>query len=230
MRALTLLLCLLAGPALADWQFVAKWNEPIGGFDTRAATTTNADGYTLHLYRNPAGRVYALYSLPEDSAELASEGTVATLTPKGFDPKTIEAAQSRGIVVEYAISTGRTLRDRLWHGEGQAPAFGTFHDVLAAPELSVAFTLADGEQVETSWTMEGADNPIAQALGISMNGVPAGAEWEDAAAQALLAAMTTCQFPKLDVLCVQKVSTCSAKISDDRDIDGFDACVAEDGG
>jgi hypothetical protein len=230
MRLLVLLLGLIAQPALADWAFVPEWTDPIDGFETRAATVTNAEGHTLHLYRNPIGRVYALFTLPSDAPDLVSEGVVATLTPDGFEPKQVEARGERGRVVEYAVSTGRALRDRLWHGEGQAPAFGTFHDLLEAPGLTVTFTLSDGGQIETGWSMDTAAKPIAQALGISIRDVPAGAEWEDAAAQALLAAMTACQYPKLDVLCVQKVSVCSARISDDRDIEGFEGCLAKDGG
>ncbi|MEO9574853.1 MAG: hypothetical protein ABJ320_18955 [Lentilitoribacter sp.] len=222
----TLALLVLAQPLAAEWQYIEKYSDPIQGFDTRAASTTNADGYGLHLYRNPIGRVYALITLPDSSPDLVRTGPVATVTPMGFDSKEIQAQSERGRVVEYAISTGRALRDRLWHGEGQAPAFGTFHDVLEAPSLVVSLMFENGGTDQTEWSMEGAETAIAKALGISMNGVPAGSEWEDEAAQALLAAMTACQFPKLDVECVQKVSTCSAKISEDRDIDGFDICVA----
>ncbi len=221
-----LALIVLAHAAAADWQYIEKYSDPIQGFDTRAASTTNADGYGLHLYRNPIGRVYALITLPDSSPDLVRTGPVATVTPMGFEPKEVEAQSERGRVVEYAISTGRALRDRLWHGEGQAPAFGTFHDLLEAPSLAVSLMFENGGTDQTEWSMEGAETAIAKALGISMNGVPAGSEWEDEAAQALLAAMTACQFPKLDVECVQKVSTCSAKISEDRDIDGFDICVA----
>ncbi|MEP1201470.1 hypothetical protein [Tateyamaria sp.] len=222
----TLALIVLAHSAAADWQYIEKYSDPIQGFDTRAASTTNADGYGLHLYRNPIGRVYALITLPDSSPDLVRTGPVATVTPIGFEPKEVEAQSERGRVVEYAISTGRALRDRLWHGEGQAPAFGTFHDLLEAPSLAVSLMFDNGGTDQTEWSMEGAETAIAKALGISMNGVPAGSEWEDEAAQALLAAMTACQFPKLDVECVQKVSTCSTKISEDRDIVGFDSCVA----
>ena len=223
---LTLAVSGFAGPAPADWLYIEKYSDPIQGFDTRAASITNADGYQLHLYRNPIGRVYALITLPDSRPDLVLTGPVATFTPAGFDSEQIEAQSEHGRVVEYAISTGRALRDRLWHGEGQAPAFGTFHDLLEAPSLAVSLMFENGGTDQTEWSMEGAETPIAKALGISMNGVPAGSEWEDEAAQALLAAMTACQFPKLDVACVQKVSTCSAKISDDRDIDSFDICVA----
>ena len=223
-----LALLVLASPANAEWQFIQSWIDPLQEFETRAATTTNDAGFALHLYRNPIGRIYALITLPDGTADLVRDGQVATLTPEGFDPKQIETQGEPGRIVEYAISTGRMLRDRLWHGQGETPAFGTFHDLLEAPSLSASLSLTTGDTVETQWRMEGAATPIAQALGISIDGVAAGSEWEDTASQALLAAMTACQFPKLDVLCMQKVSTCSTQISEERDIEAFDACVAED--
>ncbi|WP_299601940.1 hypothetical protein [uncultured Tateyamaria sp.] len=219
-------LCLLGAPAAADWTFVDTWTDPINGFDTKAAVSTADDGTTLHLYRNPAGRVYALFTLPDDKGDIADEGQVATLTPEGFDTKVIEARTEQGRVVEFAASTGRALRNRLWHGEGTAPAFGTLHDMIEAPSISATFTLKDGGEHAATWSMAASGTPIAQAIGITIEGASAGDEWEDAAAQALLAAMTTCQFPKLDVTCVQKVTACSDKISQDRDIEGFDTCVA----
>ncbi|WP_299367568.1 hypothetical protein [uncultured Tateyamaria sp.] len=226
MRRTALLLCLMAGPAMADWTFVPDWTDPFDGFETRAATTTSANGVTLHLYRNPIGRVYALFTLPDGTAPMATSGPVATLTPQDAKPKTIEARTERGRLIEYALSDGQTLRDRLWHGEGTAPAFGTFHDMINAPRVQASFTLTDGT-LDTTWDMAGAATPIAQALGVSMDGVPAGQAWEESAAQALLAAMTTCQFPKLDVTCVQHVTACSTHISDDRDIDAFELCVSD---
>ena len=223
-----LALLISATPAWADWQLLDTWTEPVQGFQTRAATVTNDAGYELFLYRNPIGRVYVLITLPDGTADLLSEGPVATLTPEGFPTKTIEAQTERGRVVEYAISTGRMLRDRLWHGEGQSPAFGTFRDLLDAPNLTATLSLKTGETETTTWTMDGAGKPIAQALGVSQDGVPAGQDWEDAASQAMLAAMTACQFPKLDMICVQKISDCGSRISDDRDIEGFKACIAAD--
>ena len=114
-------------------------------------------------------------------------------------------------------------------GEGQAPAFGTLRDLLDAPGLTATLTLDTGDTATTTWPMEGAAKPVAQALGIPMGGIPAGEAWEEAASQAMLAAMTACQFPGLDVICVQKVSACSTKISEARDIDAFDICVADGG-
>lgn len=219
-------LCLLGTPASAEWSFVEPWTDPINGFDTKAAVTTADDGTTLHLYRNPIGRVYALFTLPEGKGAISEDGQVATLTPEGFDTKVIEARTEQGRVVEFATSTGKTLRDRLWHGEGKAPAFGTLHDMIEAPSITATFTLTDGSEHTATWPMTASGTPIARALGITVEGAAAGDEWDDAAAQALLAAMTTCQFPKLDVTCVQKVTACSDKISQDRDIDGFDSCIA----
>ena len=223
--ALTAVLCFLASGAQADWQFDERWADPIDGFETKLASTKNVDGFGLHLYRNPLGRVMALFTLPEQVGDAPVEGPVAVVTPQGFAPKTIDARSEQGRIVEYARSTGRAVRDRLWHGEGQVPV-GTLADILAAPSIGLKVTLASGETLETSWSMDGATLPIAQALGLNIDGVPAGAAWEDAASQAMLAAMTACQFPKLDITCVQKVTACSPQISDARDIDAFEFCVA----
>jgi hypothetical protein len=225
-RFLIAWLMLCAQPALADWQFVENWTDPIDRVETRAATTTSDTGVALHIYRNPAGRVYALFTLPEGSPDFAPGGMVARITPNGFAAKGIEVRDTRGRIVEYGLSTGRMLRDRLWHGQGNAPAFGTLRDLIEAPALQAEFRLADDSTVQAQWSLADAKLPIAQALGIKIEGVAAGAQWEDAAAQSLLAAMTACQFPNLDVACVQKVTACSASISDDRDIDGFEACVS----
>ncbi|WP_299686101.1 hypothetical protein [uncultured Tateyamaria sp.] len=220
-----LTLC-LAGPVSAEWAFVETWSDPVDGFETKVAQMINDDGFGLHLYRNPVGRVMALYALPDRIGNLPDEGLVAVVTPQGFAAKDIIAHTEQGRIVEYARSTGRAVRDRLWHGEGQVPV-GTLADVLEAPSVALTVTLANGETVETDWSMEGASLPIAQALGLNIEGVAAGAAWEDAASQAMLAAMSACQFPKLDIACVQKVTACSPQISDARDIDGFEVCVAK---
>lgn len=225
--AALLLVCVLSGPAAAEWTFLAPWSDPVDGFETKAAHTVNEDGFGLHLYRNPLGRVMALYTLPDAVGEIPAEGPVAVVTPAGFSPKTIEARTEQGRIVEYARSTGRAVRDRLWHGEGQVPV-GTLGDILAAPTVSFRVTLRSGATLDTSWSMDGANLPIARALGLNIDGVPAGAAWEDAASQAMLAAMTACQFPRLDMACVQKVTACSPRISDARDIDAFEQCVAQE--
>ncbi|WP_415919642.1 hypothetical protein [Tateyamaria sp. SN6-1] len=216
---------LLARPALAEWTFVEGWQDPIDGFETKLARVVNADGFGLHLYRNPLGRVMALYTLSEDVGDVAREGPVVIVTPQGFAPKTVVARTEQGRIVEYARSTGRAVRDRLWHGEGQVPV-GTLADILAAPSVALEITVQDGPVIQTEWSMADAKLPIAQALGLNIEGVPAGAAWEDAASQAMLAAMTACQFPSLDMACVQTVTACSPNISDARDIDAFEACVA----
>ena len=227
MRLVLLLTLCWASTAQAEWSFVETFTDPFDGFETKAATRQNSDGASLHLYRNPVGRVMALFTLP-DGSTLPASGLVATITPQGFKSKEITANTEQGRIVEYARTDGPMLRDRLWHGEGQVPV-GTLADMLKAPRLSAAFTLSDGTTLNTGWSMDTSGLPLARALGLTLDGVPAGAAWEDAASQAMLAAMTACQFPSLDIACVQKVTACSPHISDARDIDAFDTCVAKDG-
>ena len=228
MRAfgVSLLIWLCAQPALADWAFVEEWVDPINSFEVRAATTTSDSGVLLHLYRTPPGRVYALFTLPDGTADFADTGVVGKITPDGFPTKDIELREEPGRFVEYGFSTGRSLRARLWHGQGETPTIGTLLNLINTSSLTGAFRLEDDSTLDAIWSMEGAGLPIAQALGIKIEGVAAGPDWEDTAARSLMAAMTACQFPKLDMMCVQQVTACSTKISEERDISAFDACIA----
>ncbi|MEM6759854.1 MAG: hypothetical protein AAF601_10285 [Pseudomonadota bacterium] len=209
----------------AEWVFQRGWTEPFDGFTTDVARV-ETDGFALHLYRNPSGRVMALFTWPDAVGAVPTSGEVAVLMPEGFRAKTIEARAAPGRIVEYARRDGRALRDRLWHGEGTVPV-GTLADILAAPSVSLAIARDGADPVTATWSMDGADLPVARALGLTLEGVPAGAEWEDRAGAAMLAAMSACQFPKLDMECVAQVTSCAPQISDRRDIDGFEACVAQ---
>lgn len=223
---ISLLACLSALPAFAEWQYLETWTDPITELELRAATTTSESGVVLHLYRYPTGRVYAQFALPEGTADLIKTGIAAEITPAGFDTREIELREEPGRFVEYGFSTGRLLRARLWHGQGDTPTIGTLFNLINAESLSGLFRLADGSTLDAIWSLEGAGLPIAQALGIKVKGIAAGPDWEQTASRALMAAMTACQFPKLDVACVQQVSTCSSRISEDRDIEGFEACIS----
>ena len=218
-------LLIWAQAAAADWVFQEDWTDPLDGFQTDVARM-EADGFALHLYRNPAGRVMALFTWPDTVGAVLSSGEVAVLTPEGFRPKTIEVRAEQGRIVEYARLEGQALRDRLWHGEGTVPV-GTLADILAAPSVSLKLLRDSAGPVTATWSMAGAELPVARALGLTFEGVPAGAAWEDRAGAAMLAAMSACQFPKLDMECVAQVTACAPQISEDRDIDGFEACVAD---
>ena len=80
----SLLMWLCAQPALADWEFLETWIDPFTGIELPAAISISEAGVALHLYRNPAGRVYAVFSLPEDGPDFATTGVVGQITPEGF--------------------------------------------------------------------------------------------------------------------------------------------------
>lgn len=224
---LSVLACFCALPAIAEWQYLENWTDPITELELRAATTTSDSGVMLHLYRYPTGRVYAQFTLPEGTADLIKTGIAAEITPEGYDTREIELREEPGRFVEYGFSTGRLLRARLWHGQGDTPTVGTLFNLINAESLIATFRLANDSTLEAVWSLEGAGLPIAQALGIKIEGIASGPDWEQTASRALMAAMTACQFPKLDVTCVQRVSTCSSRISEDRDIEGFEACISQ---
>lgn len=229
MRAfsLGLFLCLWALPVLAEWEFREAWVDPINKLELRTAETVSDTGVTLNLYRNPAGRVYALFTLPEGTPDFADTGVVGEITPNGFETKEIELREEPGRFVEFGFTDGRVLRTRLWHGQDEAPTVGTLRDLIDAETVTGTFRLADDSMLDAVWSLEGAGLPIAQALGIKVKGVAAGPDWEGIASRSLMAAMTACQFPKLDMICVQQVTNCSSKISEDRNIDAFEACIGQ---
>ncbi|MEL7092378.1 MAG: hypothetical protein AAFN94_11645 [Pseudomonadota bacterium] len=224
LTAASALVLLCAQAAAAEWIFQEDWTDPLDGFETDVARV-ETDGFALHLYRNPGGRVMALFTWPDTVGAVLQSGEVAVLTPEGFRPKRIEARAEQGRIVEYARIEGQQLRDRLWHGEGSVPV-GTLADILAAPSVRLDLQREGADPVTATWSMDGAGLPVARALGLTLEGVPAGAEWEDRAGAAMLAAMSACQFPTLDMECVSKVTACAPRISEARDIDGFEACVA----
>lgn len=226
----SLLLSLCPLPALAEWEFLDVWVDPVNDLELRTAVTTSPSGVTLNLYRNPTGRVYVLFTLPDGTPDFASDGVVAEITPEGFETREIEVREEPGRFVEYGFTNGRVLRARLWHGQGEAPTVGTLFNLINAETMSGTFRLEDDSTLEAEWSLQDAGLPIAQALGIKVKGIESGPDWENVASRSLLAAMTACQFPKPDMLCIQKVTECSSKISEDRNIEAFEVCINQDDG
>lgn len=224
---LSMILALCAPPVLAEWEYNESWVDPVNNFELRTASTTSASGVTLNLYRYPTGRVYALFTLPEGTADFADSGVVGKITPEGFDTKEIELREEPGRFVEFGYSDGRVLRTRLWHGQGEEPTVGTLFNLISAESMTGTFRLSDDSTLDAVWSLDGAGLPVAQALGIKIQGIAAGPDWEGIASRSLLAAMTACQFPKLDMNCVQHVTHCSSKISEDRDLEAFDQCISQ---
>ena len=117
---INLLVWLCATPAWANWEYYEFWLDPINKIKLQTAETTSETGIKLNLYRNPNGRVYILFTLPENTPDFAETGVVAQILPEGFTTKEIELREEPGRFVEYGFSTGRALRARLWHGQEEA--------------------------------------------------------------------------------------------------------------
>ncbi|MCH9747908.1 MAG: hypothetical protein K0U57_07785 [Alphaproteobacteria bacterium] len=224
---INLLVWLCATPAWANWEYYEFWLDPINKIKLQTAETTSDTGIKLNLYRNPNGRVYILFTLPENTPDFAETGVVAQILPEGFTTKEIELREEPGRFVEYGFSTGRALRARLWHGQEEAPTSGTLLNLINAASVTGLFRLADGTEIRAIWSLEEAGLPIAQALGIKIEGVASGPDWENTASRTLIAAMTACQFPKLNLRCVKHVTDCSIMISKNRDLKSFEVCISD---
>ena len=224
---INLLVWLCATPAFANWEYYEFWLDPINKIKLQTAETTSDTGIKLNLYRNPNGRVYILFTLPENTPDFAETGVVAQILPEGFTTKEIELREEPGRFVEYGFSTGRALRARLWHWQEEAPTSGTLLNLINAASVTGLFRLADGTEIRAIWSLEEAGLPIAQALGIKIEGVASGPDWENTASRTLIAAMTACQFPKLNLRCVKHVTDCSIMISKNRDLKSFEVCISD---
>ena len=113
----------MCNSAFANWEYYEFWLDPINKIKLQTAETTSDTGIKLNLYRNPNGRVYILFTLPENTPDFAETGVVAQILPEGFTTKEIELRKSQGVSLNMALAPERALRARLWHGQEEAPHF-----------------------------------------------------------------------------------------------------------
>lgn len=213
--------------AAEGWSVNDDWFDPFTGEQVVAATTSNKDGFILHIFRSEDGKVRVIYSLPISSFDrLLTEGRVMIIRPDNTASSAIEAKLVPDRIIEYARSNGIAVRSMLWHGSGASPSFGTFRNVLDSSQLFARFFTDASTTVDTVWSLSGSHTALEQALGIEVNVDPAVQEWEQIAADTMSSTLKRCH---LNLSCAKRAQFCTPLLVDNKDREGFLQCMAQDG-
>lgn len=213
-----------ASPAVA-WEVQQKWTDPLSGRDYLVATETNAEGYSVRIFRDTDSKVRAVYSIPASSFDrVLKDGRVLAIRPGQNAVEEIEAAMVKDPIIEKAQSNGVDVRDLLWHGEGASPTNGTLRKILDSTTLYARFYTDTGTHLDTQWSLTGSPEAIALVLGIEIAVDPELQTWDKLQTELSISAVNQCDN---DPGCVEKVLSCLDIISNGRDVEAFKACVKD---
>lgn len=175
---------------------------------TKAATTTNAEGYALFVFRSQEGPVYAMFLPPP-----AMHGKMGTRAPivridasAPIDLETRRKEPASAWPAEPVVMSANSA-SFLLAGKGKAVQ-GDLRDLMNGQKLAVQWLSADGAPLETAFDLKGAKEAIAKAVDVPMNVDPADvrvAEQRDASRRAALAKCGQWSAPSLQETCRREV-------------------------
>lgn len=201
------------------------WRDPISGHKYTAASETNSEGFSIHIFRDTDGKVRALYSLPINTFDrMPTNGRVLAIRPGNFGPSEIEASDLNSDILEKAKSNGQSVRATLWHGQDPAPKRGTLRNMLDSDTLFARFYTDTGSTVDTEWSLKGAPGVIGKAAQFSATASPDDINWSNTQADLLISATNRCNG---DIKCIKETASCMHFITESRDVDSFNQCVGK---
>jgi hypothetical protein len=169
-----------------------------------AASTTNAEGYALFVFRTQEGPVYGMFLPPP-----ALRGQVGSRAPVlRVDAAPVVDLEARrkdppGVWEAEPVILSENSVSILLAGKGKA-AKGDLRHWMEGQKLSVRWYRADGAAVETSFELKGAGEVIAGAVGVPGRVDPVekrAAAQQDAARRAALAKCGQWSAPSLQENC-----------------------------
>lgn len=209
-------------PAFA-WDVVQDWRDPIGGRTYTAAVTTNDAGMSVVIFRDIDEKVRAVYSLPESSFDrIPIEGLVLAIRPGENSVVQIEAETTNSGPVERARSDGRNIRASLWHGGEPSPTRGTLRNMLDSDTLFARFHTDTGGTIDTTWSLDGAAQVIASAVGIDVDATDEAIEWSNVQTDLLISSSNRCGR---DFECQGEMTSCMEILKSIEDVARFNLCV-----
>jgi hypothetical protein len=193
--------------AEAPWRVVTSADKSTESA-RKAATTTNAEGYALFVFRTQEGPVYAMFLPPPTmhgrmgmrAPTLRIDASAAIdLDQRRKEPPSAWPADP---VVLSANSASFLLA-----GKGKAPQ-GDLRDLMNGQKLAVQWFNADGDALDTAFDLKGAKEAIAKAVDVPVAVDPAdlrAAEQRDATRRAALAKCGQWSTPSLMETCRRQV-------------------------
>ena len=220
--------CCLSSSATADeWRVNPAWLDPFAGETVSAASVANEGGFEFVLFRSFDGRVRALYSLPRSSFDrLPVSGRVVMIRPGSERSVEIEATIGPDRWGGWTRSDGIAVRASMWHGGDPSPTTGTLRNILNSDTLYARFFTDDGRTIDTSWSLEGSHEAIAQALQIETSISEEEQEWASFVTDTLIAAGQRCG---INTECTDALADCIDILVNDHDEEGFARCMTSRG-
>lgn len=219
--------------AYADAWSVTEFPDPSNAELTQAATVTNAQGYSVSIFRNKDRKVRWVLSLPQSSLDrIMTVGRVAAYRIDDNAAVDVEvSAGKEGVpgLEEPQIIYGRSIREILWHGEGPSPTRGVLRNMLDGNTLAIRFFFDAGGSADTTFDLTGAGNAIGPALKIETSADPNLIAHDRDRDEAVMTSMTICRSSSDLSTCLGVMTNCMGANPNQLTGDQMRSCMAEHG-
>ena len=200
--------------AQSDWRMLTEIDSMTDKIK-RSATTVNADGHTLSVYRGPADATWVLFSLGKTSFDTLAPRRAPMFRVDGNEPHDLDSDRQlteRGLGLKLYAWEPRWINFSIWHGKEAEGRSVKLRELMTGQKVIFRYTLSTGGYKETTFSLAGASPTIAEALGIS---AVESLEVEAAAVayrSELLAASKRCQQDMRTFrTCFERVTACEKK-------------------
>ena len=217
----------LTVPALAAWTTKTTKDSMTDALK-REAVVVNEDGHSLSIYRVPSGEVWANFALSNRSGDQLSPRQAPIYRVDKNEPDDLDLSRrltERKLGVVLYAWEPKWINFSLWHGKEEQGRGKKMMSLMSGESVVFRYYLGAGGYKETSFTLIGAGEAIAEALGIPLSPDPeaeAKARAFNAAFSAASKACTTGPIPNLRA-CIEKVTSCQKQSG--RDTTAFTACI-----
>ncbi|MER8373927.1 hypothetical protein [Mesorhizobium sp. M1406] len=220
--------------ANADTWSVAEFRDPANAELTQAATVTNAQGFSISIFRNKDSKVRWVLSLPQSSLDrILTVGRVAAYRIDDNDAVDVEVSALKkavpGLEDPEILHGGRSIREILWHGEGPSPTRGVLQNMLDGKTLAVRFFFDTGGSADTTVELAGAGSAIGSALKIETSADPSLLAHDRDRDEAVLISMTICRSSSDLSTCLGAMTNCMGANPNQLTGDQMRSCMAEHG-
>ncbi|MEI8717351.1 hypothetical protein [Mesorhizobium sp. ISC11] len=219
--------------AYADVWAVAEFRDPANAELLSAATVTNAQGYSIWIFRNNDSKVRWILSLPRNSLDrIRTLGRVAAYRIDDNDAIDVEVEAEKQSVTgleQPTILGGRSIREILWHGQDPSPTRGVLRNMLDGQVLAIRFFFDTGNFADVTFDLGGAGSAIGPALKIETMADPnvlANARDRD---DAVLISANMCQSSPNVSACLGVMTNCMGSNPNELKGDQMRSCMAAHG-